>query len=133
MATTLSYGVILPVSGDIGATVWDALESDITQLNDHNHNGTNSARLTAASATATVQNHLIADGAWSSLGSGTYSKTITIPTTLSAVSGTFDDYNLQVRIYSTKEVIYPRIVKASSTTFTIYSNDSTLEVTFLYT
>jgi len=134
MSTTLSNGFILLADGDKGATVWNALEDLIQQVNDHTHNGTDSERLSSTSSVAVTQDLTIAgSGAWTSDGGGTYHKTVTLPSTLTAVSGTFDNYNIQARDYTTKEVLFLTIVKASSTTFTVYSNDSTLEVTFLYT
>ena len=55
MSTTLSYGFIKPQSGDPMATWQSALESDVQQLNDHTHDGTNSALISAKSiSTGTV-------------------------------------------------------------------------------
>lgn len=46
MATTLTYGLVKPVTGDPGSTWFPAIEGDITQLDAHNHDGANSAQLT---------------------------------------------------------------------------------------
>ena len=48
MATTLSYGFVRPATGDKGSVFFPALEDNITQLNSHDHDGTDSALMTAA-------------------------------------------------------------------------------------
>ena len=50
--------------------VFPALEADIQQLNDHNHDGANSAKLTSASLVSVPQTILAAN--WVSLGGGNY-------------------------------------------------------------
>lgn len=45
MSITLSYGYKKPQTGDKGSTWFPDLEADIQQLNDHVHNGINSAKI----------------------------------------------------------------------------------------
>jgi hypothetical protein len=55
MATTLSKGYILPNTGDKGSTWFPALEHNITQLNDHKHDGTTSFKIPTTNVEAVKQ------------------------------------------------------------------------------
>lgn len=123
---TLSYGFQKPESGNNGAAFFPALESNIQQLNDHTHNGSNSALLTASSSTAVSQSILAAS--WASLGSGKYSQTVTMPGVI-----TFDTHNIQLRNTSTGEIMLLSVTKASANTYTVYINDNTIALTAIYT
>lgn len=126
MSTTLSYGYKLPQDGDRGSTFFPDLEADIQQLNDHNHNGTNSAQLTIQAVAITTQ--AISSASWVAQGGGTFKQTVTLPGTL-----TYDAIAMQFRITSSKHIIYPTIEKVSGTTYDIYVNDNSIGVTALYT
>ncbi len=130
MSSTLTYGFVKPATGDKGSTFWGQLEADIQQLNDHNHNGTNSAKLDASSSMAVVQN--LTTTAWTEVD-GTFHKTITIPAALTNVGGTVDDYSIQFRDFTTGEVAYLSFIKASSTQITVYTNDPTTTRKIYYT
>jgi hypothetical protein len=125
MSSTLTYGYKLPANGDRGSTFFPDLAADIQQLNDHNHNGTNSAQLTIQSIAVTTQ--AIASGSWAATSGGTYKQTVTLPGTL-----TYDAISMEFRITSSKHIIYPTIEKVSSTTYDIYTNDNTIGVTAIY-
>ena len=45
MPITLSYGFIKPVDGDAASSWFDSIEATITQLNSHDHDGTDSAAI----------------------------------------------------------------------------------------
>lgn len=121
---TLSYGFKLPETGDRGSVFYPALEDDIQQINDHNHDGANSAPITS-SAISHVTQSITAVG-WVSVGLGTYSQLVTMPGLLQ-----FDQRQIFFRD-STGETVYPRFVKASANTYTLYTNDNTLAVTAHY-
>lgn len=131
MSTTLSYGFVKPATGDKGSTFWGQLEGDIQQLNDHNHNGTNSVKLSAASAISTKQS--ISSGSWSSQGAGMYRQTITLPAALTNVSGIYDDYNILMRNAANGRPLVLTLEKVTSTTYYVYINDNTLDLTAVYT
>lgn len=116
---TLSYGYKKPANPDTGDLVFPALEADIQQLNDHNHDGANSAPL------ATTQQSVLA-ASWSATANGTYRQLLTVPTGLS-----YDTCNIWVK-RSTGEVAYPTLERVSSTTFYIYTNDNSLAYTVNY-
>lgn len=124
MSTTLSYGYIQPQNGDRGSVWFAALNANITQLNGHAHNGTDSALLTTQSTVVTTQT-IVAP--WTSIGGGNYQKTVTMPGTL-----TFDAVGIEFRL-STGEMIYPSVVKASANTYTIILNSNLLSLIAVYT
>jgi hypothetical protein len=125
MSTTLTYGYKKPSTGDRGSTFFPDLEGDIQQLNDHNHNGTNSSLLSIQAVSVTTQ--AIASGSWAATSGGTYKQTVTLPGTL-----TFDTVSMEFRLTTLKHVIYPSIEKVSANTYDIYINDNTLGVTAIY-
>lgn len=126
MSTTLSYGYKLPSTGDRGSTFFPDLEDDIQQLNDHDHNGTNSALLAISAVAITTQ--AISSGSWVATSGGTYKQTVTMPGSL-----TYDAVSMEFRLTTGKHIIFPTIEKVSSNTYDIYINDNTQGVTVLYT
>lgn len=131
MSTTLSYGFVKPTTGETGAVFFPILEDNIQKTNDHNHNGTNSARLTAIAMAAVTQ--AISSASWSHQGAGTYRQTVSIPASLQAVGGTYDDYNIQMRDSSSGNILYLTIEKVSSTSYYVYINDNSISLTAVYT
>lgn len=112
---TTSYGYSKPELDDKGNIFFPLLEADIQQLNDHNHNGSNSALLAPILQTIT-------SGGWAAVSGqpGTYSQNVTLPT-----GYTYDNRTLSFRL-STGEIIYPSVAKVSTSVFTVYTNDNTL-------
>lgn len=112
---TLTYGYLLPINPDTGDIVFPALAQDIQQLNDHNHDGINSAPLARNSAN-------ILPGAWvaAPIGGGLYRQLVTVPAGLN-----YDDVDLWFRL-STGEFVYPSVERVSNTTFYVYTNDNSL-------
>ena len=121
---TLSFGFKEPETGDKGSVFFPALEDNIAQLNSHDHNGTNSKKLTSSSITTTTQAVLAAN--WASEGSG-FSQTVTIAGGLQ-----YDDYFVAFKL-DTGEQIFPTVEKVSATQFKVYVNDNALELTAYYT
>ena len=77
MASTLSYGFEKPATGDKGSIFWPILEDNIQRTNDHTHNGSNSAKISASASTAVVQT--VTSAGWSGVGGGLYRQTVTLP------------------------------------------------------
>lgn len=131
MSTTLSYGFIKPATGDLGSVFFPALETDIQSLNDHTHNGTNSARLTAASSLVVTQT--ISAASWgATIGGGLYRQLITIPAALSSYAGTYDNHSVQFRNAANGRILMLTPEKVSTTTYYIYVNDNTLDLTAVW-
>lgn len=121
---TLSFGFQLPEDGDKGPVVFPALESNIQQLNDHDHDGSNSTKLT--SAAFNPSSVTLAAGSWVLVGNGIYKQTVTLPGAL-----TYDSTGFDVRLPS-GDIVYPTIEKVSSTQYDIYTNDNSIGMTVLY-
>ena len=129
MSTTLSYGYKKPQDGDKGSTFWDDLEFDIQRTNDHTHNGVDSAVLASGNVSATTQNILAAS--WVAHGStGLYRQLVTMPTSPTAMQ--FDNYYMMFRNTSTKNQMFLSVEKVSATTFYVYINDNSVNVTIYY-
>ena len=125
MAVTLSYGYVKPQTGDKGSVFFPALEANIQRENDHNHNGTNSALLTATSTLVVTQAILAAS--WASQGGGIYRQTVTMPSNIN-----FDTHAIQFRKTSDGGLLYLHAVKVTANTYYLYVNDNSLNVTAVY-
>lgn len=122
---TLNYGYLLPENGDIGNEIFDALESNIQRLNDHTHNGINSSKLPSSSIAKVVQN--IVQAGWVLQGNGIYRQLVNI------VGGSnYDDFFIFFRDTATKENCLLTHEKVSATSFYVYTNDSSQDITIYY-
>jgi len=122
---TLSYGYLKPQTGDKGSIFFPALELDVQQLNDHTHNGINSAFLPSSSVLSTTQALLAAN--W--VASGTvYRQLVMLPGAMQ-----YDDFSILAKLTATGEQYYPSVEKVLANTFYIYINDPALNVTVYYT
>lgn len=109
---TLSYGYKKPQNPDTGDQWFPALEADIQQLNDHNHDGVTSAPLSAQTLSLLAAN-------WVATANGLYRQSVTLPTNYQ-----YDSTDIWVRT-ATGEAVYPTVEKIDSTHFYIYTNDNT--------
>ena len=124
MSTTLSYGFVKPVSGDVGNAFFTPMEANIQQLNDHTHNGTNSANLPAQSILGVSVS--APSGSWVANGAtGHYRQSVTLPAGFS-----FDTVALSVRT-AAGIYVYSTIEKISATQFYVYTTDNTLTLTII--
>ena len=112
--TVLSYGYEKPANPDTGDIFFPAMERNIQRLNDHTHNGLNSAPL----ASRTVS---LPSGSWvlAPIGGGLYRQVLTFPGTF-----TYDTADLWFKL-STGELVYPTVERITSTTVYVYCNDNT--------
>lgn len=124
---TLSYGYQLPDAGDKGDTLWTALELNITRLNTHNHDGTNSQKLSVSNFTTVKQSLVSSD--WATYGgpTGFYRQTVSIP-----AGFTWDDFIIEFRDASSGEVLKLSSQKIDNTHYYLYITDNTLNVTAVY-
>lgn len=113
--TTLTYGYLLPGNPDTGDLVFPALQQDIQQLNDHDHDGANSAPLAVFTASIPSANWVAAP-----IGGGSYRQLITVPDGLE-----YDNVDLWFRL-SSGEFVYPSVERVSGTTFYVYTNNNSL-------
>ena len=124
MATTLSYGYIQPQNGDKGSTWFPALNDNIQQLNDHDHDGVTSALLPSTSITGGSVS--IPSASWVLDVTGRYKQDVTVPTGYN-----MDDYSIIFKL-STGEIIVPSITRLTNTTFRIFGPDNTLTYTAVF-
>ncbi len=116
----LAYGSKLPETDDDGSVFFAALEYNISRLDAHSHNGTDSPALVTAS-------QAIASGSWGALyADGLYRQLITITGGL-----LFANVAIQMRL-SNGTLVYPQIERASTTTYYVYSNDNTIDLVAYY-
>lgn len=123
---TLTYGYKKPEDGDKGAALFDALEGDIQQLNDHSHDGIDSATIDRQSLEGMTQS--ITSAGWVTYGgpTGHYRQQVTV------IAGfDFDTVTLSFRT-SAGAYMYPTVERVSDTQFFIYSIDNTLNITAVY-
>lgn len=126
---TLSYGYKKPQTNDKGSVFFPALEEDIQQLNDHNHNGVNSAPIPVAYLIKDTQT--IDSANWVATSGGRYRQEVTMPAGL-----TYSNIFMRFLIdggAQDGETIYPSIEKGSAANkYYVYINDNTLDLTALY-
>lgn len=125
MSITLSYGYKKPTTGDKGSTWFQDLEADIQQLNDHDHDGVDSAPISSINITSTQQ--ALSAASWVSVSGGTFRQLVTIPG-----GKTYDNSFILFRNTADKSQMFLGVEKASNTTYYVYINDNTIDVTAYY-
>lgn len=118
---TLSYGYKLPSNPDTGDQFYPAMEFNIQRLNDHSHNGTDSAPLGTV-----TQNVLDTDWVAAPIGGGLYRQLVTIPDPF-----TYDVCAIFFKL-SSGEYVYPSIERVTNKTYYVYTNDNTLTYVAYY-
>lgn len=121
---TLSYGYQKPETGDRGAALFTALEQNIQRVNDHTHNGTDSAPLPAQSISA-VSDPLSSSN-WVAFGpTGFYRMLVTMPAGFD-----FDEVQIGFRVSGIQA--FMEVAKISDTQYYLYSNDNTISPIAIY-
>ncbi len=123
MSTTLSNGYKKPDTGDRGNTFFTDLEDNITRVNSHDHDGSNSEPINTKNLSKDSQT--ISSGSWSLVSDGIYRQLVTVPS-----GHTVDDMVPKFTIDD--DIYHPTIEKASTTTYYIYINDNTKDVVVKY-
>lgn len=113
--TILTNGYKLPQTGDFGSVWFPALEFDIQRLNDHNHDGANSEKLSSAVFVASVTTVLAA--AFADQGNGYWRASVNTPG-----GNDIANFTVTVRDPTTKEQIYLHTAKNTATQIYIYTN-----------
>ena len=121
---TLSYGFKKPENGDLSDVWFDEISNNMQKLNDHTHNGANSAKISAQGVQAFTQ--ALPNTNWAAFGN-IFSQSVTIPG-----GELYDNYSISFK-NTAGEMVFLSPVKTSSTAYTIYSNDSTLGLVAYYT
>jgi hypothetical protein len=121
---TLTYGFKKPQTGDNGSVFFPALEDNITRVDGHTHNGTDSAPLPTSSLAVTTQ--AIVSGSWGPV-TGVFRQLVTLPGGLQ-----FDAVVVSFRDASSGNYYYLSVEKASATTYYVYINDNSINLTAYY-
>lgn len=111
----LSKGFKLPQTGDFGDVWFPAMEDNIQQMNDHNHNGINSEKISSVALTGTKVT--IASGDFVDQGNGYYRQTVLVPGGLD-----FDNFCITAKDPTTKDVVHLKMEKLTATSFYVYTN-----------
>jgi len=122
---TLTYGYYKPEDGDKGKTLFEKLENNWQLVNDHNHDGVGSAKLSSQALEASSQ--IAPNGSWTSVGDGIYRQTIT---TVGGLDHT--KYNLAFYDNANGNRLYLDHEFISANSFYLYINDNTKDVKVLY-
>lgn len=124
---TLSHGVKKPESGDVGAPVFSALNSNADILNDHTHNGTDSNKISSENISKPFVNLPV--GSWVANAKG-FSQTVTCPGTV-----TLDVVSLRFRIRTgplANSFVQPTVVANSLSQFVVTVNDNSLDLECMF-
>ena len=126
---TLSYGFKKPQSGDKGNVFFPALEDNAQLLNDHDHDGSNSAPINAVYLTKSSATILAAS--WVDQGGGTWRQEVTLPSGFTLLST-----NIRFEISgggSDGALLYLSVEKGSAANkYYVYINDNSLALRALY-
>lgn len=126
MATTESFGFINPDSGD-NVQVWqDAINSTISQLNDHTHDDIDSSTISPASITKFTT--AILSGAWVSDGGGNFSQVVSAPAQVTEVN----DFYIKMHETPTGDVLYPSVERVTAGSYRVRVNNNSLDITAVY-
>lgn len=120
----ISYGYKLPQTKDKGTIFWPALEFDIQRVATHNHNGSNSAKLTSTSVQTVTQ--ALSAANWVALGNGNYKQEVTLPSSMR-----FDDYSIEFRT-DDGQVLLLSAKRTDFVKFEVFINDPTVNLVVVY-
>lgn len=124
---TLSKGFKQPEDGEKGQVVFDAIELNFSLLNDHTHNGTNSAQIPSSGLSKGTLN--VSSASWITVDNG-FKQTITLPGVYTLANCTM---RFRVRTGANiNRFIHPTIDPISTTQFELVVNDSTLDLEILF-
>jgi hypothetical protein len=127
MAQTLSFGYIKNQTGDKGSVFWPDLEFNIQRVNDHTHNGVNSAKLGNASIDPSTQQVLPA--AWVAVvdQTGTWKQTVTVPAGVD-----LNKHYPRFKDVASGNLVFLTVKILTDATYEVEINDNTIELQVAY-
>lgn len=129
MATVLGYGFVKPDVGDESSTRWMVDHRNNWQkVNDHTHDGVNSALISIPTIVKVIQSYVAAD--WVFLADGIYTQTVSMPIGYE-YDNAFFEHTITNGTYADSEWS-PRTIKTGASSYTIYSNDNTIDFDVRY-
>jgi len=127
MSTTLTFGRKLPDDGDKGSTFFDDLEANIALDDAHTHDGANSSTIATSALNNTTASILSANWVAVAGKAGLYSQVITMPTGL-----TLGNRGIVFIDSTTGDFYTLSVEQETTTTYTVYINDNTIDLTAIY-
>lgn len=118
---TLSYGFKKPQTQDEGSVVFPALETNWQLVNDHNHNGTNSAVIASGYIDLTTVS--VPAAGWVLVAGGHYYQNVTLPLAIQ-----YDDAIVSFK-NAAGDQVFPSVSKASATQMRVDFDDNTATLT----
>ncbi len=125
MSTTTAYGYKIPDTGDTASSWMQDIEDNWNRMSAHDHDGTDSPALPAASITKYTTT--IAGSGYTNDTGGNYSKVITVPGAVTEIN----NYLIEFYITSTGVRVFPTVERVSATSYRIRTN-SQLALTAVY-
>jgi hypothetical protein len=122
MSITLSYGYKKPENGDKGDVFFPDLEFDIQRLNDHTHNGVNSANIPTTSISSVKQP--LPSANWLLESAGKWYQELTLPN-----DANYSDVFIMVKNSAGDQMFLDIKAGTSSKKYKVYSNDNNLTAT----
>jgi hypothetical protein len=122
---TLTYGYKKPQANDRGNVFFVPMENNIQQLNDHFHNGVDSALIPASSITKSSASILAAS--WGATSGGRYRQEITLP-----AGFTFANTAIKFTTAAGNVAVLTVELGSAANKYYVYVNDNTLALTALY-
>ena len=124
---TLTYGRQKPEDGDKHNVWWDALAANAEKDDAHDHDGSNSKKISISSL---IQSQDISKASWVLVSGGLYKQTVTLPAGI-----VYDDMHVRFLFdggsYDGDEV-FLQVEKVSSTQYDLYINDNTQDLKAKY-
>ncbi len=122
---TLTYGYKKPQTNDRGNVFFTPLENNIQQLNDHFHNGVDSALIPVSSLTKSSASILAAG--WGATSGGRYRQEVTLP-----AGFTYANTTIKFTTAAGNIAFLTVELGSAANKYYVYVNDNTLALTALY-
>ncbi len=119
----LTYGYELPENTDTGDEIFPAMQRNIERLDNHAHNGENSAFLDTLSETLLAAN-------WQAEDDGLYSQEVELPATDVATMD-YDTVDIWFKL-SSGEFVYPSVERVSASIYKVFTNNNALDYVAYY-
>jgi len=127
MSIDISFGYKLPEDGDKGSSFFDDLEHNISRVATHNHDNVNSSTLSTISITNTTTS--ISSANWAAVAgkAGLYSQVVTTPGGI-----TMGTKGIMFIDATTGDFYTLSVEQVTTTSFRVYINDNTIDLTAIY-
>ncbi len=131
MGTVLTYGLTRPDAGDESKSEWMPNErANITHIDGHNHDGSNSALVNMSTVAKTPQDILQANWTLVTGTNGLYRQQVTMPAALT-YDNAFMKFNYEGGS-SDKDEVFLTTEKSGASSYWVYINDNSIDLIVRY-